>query len=78
MPASKFLKIVKKPAKFQVAVSMCQFLSHGTTLYRDVSSCPPENHSAATADDTNFTEPSSWLSVIFPFFLRGRKPNLVT
>jgi len=33
MPASRFLKIVKKPAKFQSAVSMCQFLSPGTLLY---------------------------------------------
>jgi len=33
MPASRFLKIVKKSAKFQPAVSMCQFLSPGTTLY---------------------------------------------
>jgi len=33
MPASRFLKIVKKPAKFQSAVSMCQFLSPGTTVY---------------------------------------------
>ena len=33
MPASRFLEIVKKPAKFQSAVSMCQFLSPGTTLY---------------------------------------------
>jgi len=33
MPASRFLKIVKKPAKFQSAVSMCQFPSPGTLLY---------------------------------------------
>ena len=33
MPASRFLKKVKKPAKFQSAVSMCQFLSPGTLLY---------------------------------------------
>ena len=32
MPASGFLKMVKKPAKFQSAVSMCQFLSPGTLL----------------------------------------------
>ena len=34
MAASRFLKKVKKPAKFQSAVSMCQFLSPGTLLYR--------------------------------------------
>ena len=33
MPASRFLKIVKKPAKFQSAVSTCQFLSPGTTVH---------------------------------------------
>ena len=38
MPASRFLKLVKKPAKFQSAVSMCQFLSPGTTLY-ELSRC---------------------------------------
>ena len=37
IPASRFLKIVKKPAKFQSAVSMCQFLSPGTLLYLRVS-----------------------------------------
>jgi len=36
MPASRFLKIVKKLAKFQSAVSMCQFLSPGTLLYVDI------------------------------------------
>jgi len=39
MPASRFLKIVKKPAKFQSAVFMCQFLSPGTTLYYQVLIC---------------------------------------
>ena len=38
MPASRFLKIVKSPAKFQSAVSMCQFLSRGTLLYKCVIS----------------------------------------
>ena len=39
MPASRFLEIVKKPAKFQSAVTMCQFLSPGTTLYYMVLCC---------------------------------------
>ena len=38
MPASRILKIAKKPAKFQSAISMCQFLSPGTTLYLDIFS----------------------------------------
>jgi len=33
MPASRFLKICKKPAKFQSAVSTCQFLLPRTLLY---------------------------------------------
>ena len=55
MPASRFLKIVKKPAKFQSAVSMCQFQSPGTLLYRKRVYNVCQDLRMHLASDTNFS-----------------------
>jgi len=48
MPASRFLKQCKKPAKIQSAVSMCQLLSPGTLLYMCVCVCAVIKHQQPT------------------------------